>query len=211
VSRGAALNCAATAPSPPLSLTQLSAKSGYSPPFSASSGCLALVNATISGDVMQANLKTRADEKIEPTPEEVDLVAVEHICVLLEIAGRDRFSSEGLFRVMDDIERRCRDVNRTPLSKKSRDRMLTAIVQLEQAAIDNLAQYEQRYIAFGFEALANQVVLCAEPSTRTAKRSPDDVKDIHAYARMFRNNIHNVFLSEKISARAIRAHMAGAE
>jgi len=156
---------------------------------------------------MDATPKSHVGDDLEPTPDELDFISVLSTCELLELAGRGDFSSEALVNAMIYIEKRCRDTNRKPLSKKYRDRMLAAIVSVEQAAIDSLPDfYDRACIVSGFNALANQIALCAEPSSRTAKRSQDHVKDVFAYARIFRNNIHNITISNQICARAVRAH-----
>lgn len=159
------------------------------------------------GYAMRQDATSQADDTFVPTPREIDYAAALTICGLLELTSGDRFSALALLNAMTGIEKRYRNPNRVPLSKKIRDRMLRAIARLEQKAIDNLpGHYDQAYITSGFDALAHLVVMCAEPPSSSARRSADAVKDICAYARMFQNNIHNVAISEQICARAIRAH-----
>lgn len=149
-------------------------------------------------------LKSPAGQKFEPTPAEIDFSSAVNTCELLESAADKGFSADALFYAMKEIEKRARDKKRTPLTKDCRDRMLAAVMSLEQAAIDCLSEpCSEASITSGFEALTSQIHICGGSLDRKPNRSSDHLKDIFAYAKMFRNNIENVMLSGQVCARVI--------
>jgi hypothetical protein len=52
------------------------------------------------------------------------------------------------------------------------------------------------------QALAGQVMVWAETRERSTQRSRHALADLDAYARMFRNDLHNISMLEEIERRA---------
>src|SRR5258707_39596 len=62
--------------------------------------------------------------------------------------------------------------------------------------------YRREQIEAGMQALAGQVMLWAEPRERSTQRTRHALADLDAYARMFRNDLHNISLVGEIEQRA---------
>jgi hypothetical protein len=69
-----------------------------------------------------------------------------------------------------------------------RENLLPEVIRLQQ-------------IDAGMQALAGQVMLWAETRERSAQRTGHALADLDAYARMFRNDLHNISLREEIDRR----------
>jgi hypothetical protein len=102
-----------------------------------------------------------------------------------------------------------------PISNAQRDELLAAVVRAHLGAIEHLPKsYPRAQIDAGMQALAGQVMVWAETREKSALRKRHALIDIDAYARMFRNDMHNVSLLEEIERRAWerrRAHSAAAK
>lgn len=90
-----------------------------------------------------------------------------------------------------------------PISAAQRDELLTAVVRAQLRAIEHLpTSYRREQIAAGMQALAGQVMVWAETPERSSERRQHTLADLDAYARMFRNDLHNISLREEIDRRA---------
>jgi len=90
-----------------------------------------------------------------------------------------------------------------PISTAQRDELLTAVVRAQLGAITHLPEsYRREQIDAGMQALAGQVMLWAETRERSTERRQHAMSDLDAYARMFRNDLHNISLREEIDRRA---------
>jgi hypothetical protein len=79
----------------------------------------------------------------------------------------------------------------------------SALVRAQLGAIKHLPEsYRREQIDAGMQALAGQVMLWAETSERSSQRTRHALADLAAYARMFRNDLHNISLREEIDRRA---------
>jgi hypothetical protein len=84
-----------------------------------------------------------------------------------------------------------------------RDELLSAVVRAQLGAIKHLPKsYSRDQIDAGMQALAAQVMTWAETCERSTQRPQHVLSDIDAYARMFRNDLHNISLREEIDRRA---------
>jgi hypothetical protein len=90
-----------------------------------------------------------------------------------------------------------------PISIEQRDELLSVAGRAHLGAIRHLPEpYSREQIAVGMKALAGQVTMWAETRERSAQRPSHVRADINAYARMFRNDLHNISLVEEIDRRA---------
>lgn len=89
------------------------------------------------------------------------------------------------------------------ISSAQRDELLADIVRASITVPAHLPKsYSRDQIDAGMQALAGQVMIWAEPVQRTEQRSRHALCDLNAYARMFRNDLHNISLIEEIEQRA---------
>jgi hypothetical protein len=92
--------------------------------------------------------------------------------------------------------------NTGPISTVQRDDLLSAVVRAQLGAIKHLPKsYSRDQIDAGMQALAGQVMVWAETRERSTRRSRHALADLDAYARMFRNDLHNISLREEIDHR----------
>jgi hypothetical protein len=143
------------------------------------------------------------ETKIKPDQRSDDLDnsvwRVQHL--LVQVAQRE-FTAWALSSAMEIVARRCRaKVGR--ISAAQRDELLSAVVRAQLSAIEHLPpSYRREQIAAGMQALAGQVMLWAESREQPSQRSRHALADLDAYARMFRNDLHNISLREEIEHRA---------
>lgn len=89
-----------------------------------------------------------------------------------------------------------------PISTAQRDALLSAVVRAQLGAIKYLPKsYRRKQIAAGMQALAHQIMLWAETPERSLQRPQHVLSDIDAYARMFRNDLHNISLRDEMDRR----------
>jgi hypothetical protein len=89
-----------------------------------------------------------------------------------------------------------------PISTAQRDELLSAVARAHLGAIKHLPKsYRRDQIDAGMQALAGQVMVWAETRERSAQRPQHVLADLDAYARMFRNDLHNISLREEIDRR----------
>jgi hypothetical protein len=101
------------------------------------------------------------------------------------------------------VDAHCRDKRTGPISTAQRDELLSAVVRAQIAAIEQLPKsYSRDQIDAGMQALAGQVMIWAESHERSTQRTQHALADLKAYARMFRNDLHNICLSDEIKERA---------
>jgi hypothetical protein len=104
---------------------------------------------------------------------------------------------------MESVDLHYRKPNVQPISEAQRDELLTAVVRAQLGAIEHLPRsYRREQIDAGMQALAGQVMIWAETRERSSQRRQHALADLDAYARMFRNDLHNMCLSEEIGRRA---------
>jgi hypothetical protein len=157
---------------------------------------------------MQAAAKWIEDEDFignPPTCEENERAhRVQIICDLLAQAERgDETTAWALSSALDSIDARSRNPARIPITAGQREKLLMAVVRAHVTATEYLAPwFNQQQINRGMKALAGQVMLWAETGERSMLRGYGRVADVHAYARIFRNHMHNLSLAEEIAMRA---------
>jgi hypothetical protein len=89
------------------------------------------------------------------------------------------------------------------ISTAQRDALLLMVVRAQLNALELLpTSYRHEQIEAGMQALAGQVMVWAETRERSSRRRQDALADLDAYARMFRNDLHNISLHEEIERRA---------
>jgi hypothetical protein len=143
-------------------------------------------------------------EPERPTREESELdCRVDRVRYDLEQAARGDSTAWALSNAMESLDAHCRDTKDGPISAAQRDELLSAVIRAQLGAIKHLPKaYRRKQIATGMQALAGQVMLWAESRERSAQRSQHALADIDAYARMFRNDLHNISLRDEIDRRA---------
>jgi len=89
------------------------------------------------------------------------------------------------------------------ITAKQRDELLAGVIRAQLSAIENLpTSYRREQIDAGMQALAGQVMVWAETLERSTQRKQHALADLDAYARMFRNDLHNISLCQEIERRA---------
>jgi hypothetical protein len=133
-----------------------------------------------------------------------------HVQKLLDQAARGGDSTAWALSSAMEIVAGQQHARRCRISELQRDELLLAIVRAQLAAIEHLPEsYRREQIDIGMRAFAGHVMLWAETrerSTRSTRRSRDALADIDDYARMFRNDLHNIALREEIDLRAQQRH-----
>jgi hypothetical protein len=120
----------------------------------------------------------------------------------LKQAARGDHTAHALSNAAESIAAHYRDAA-GPISAAQRDELLTAIVRAQLGAIAHLpASYSRDQIDAGIQALAGQVMVWGETRERSTQRKQHVLSDLDAYARMFRNDMHNISLCEEIGRRA---------
>jgi hypothetical protein len=139
-----------------------------------------------------------------PSAEAIELDGtVEHIISLLNQAGRGEHTAWALSNAMASIMSRSGRRKGPRPSLTQRDRLLQAIGLAYLKANDILPPLCRRSrILGGLEALAGLVLWWAEGDEQRASWHPHAYVNLCAYARIFRNDLHNVSLAEEIEERA---------
>lgn len=120
----------------------------------------------------------------------------------LDRAGRGVDTAWNLSNVFETVELYFRGRSGR-ISSTQRDALLADIVRVSLKVPAHLPKsYNPDQIDAGMQALAGQVMIWAEPHQRTEQRSRHALCDLVAYARMFRNDMHNMSLIEEIEQRA---------
>jgi len=121
----------------------------------------------------------------------------------LKQAERGDFTAWALSNAMSTISTHYRDKTAGPISPARCDELLSAVIRAQLGAIKHLPEsYRREQIEAGMQALAGQVMVWAETSERSSRRRQDALADLDAYARMFRNDLHNISMLEEIGRRA---------
>lgn len=134
--------------------------------------------------------------------EEVVANVVEFIIGLLEQAARGQHTAWALSEAMASImARHARRADLRP-SHRQQDRLLAAINSVYLTAGRILPPLcRPSLIHTGMGALADIVAYCAADDEQRAAWNPDAYRDTFAYARIFRNMLHNISLAEEIEDR----------
>ena len=119
----------------------------------------------------------------------------------LEQAARGDHTAWALSNAMSSVAAHYRD-NTGPISMAQRDKLLSSVIRAQLGAIKHLPKsYSREQIDAGMQALAGQVMVWAETRERSTQRTQHALADLDAYARMFRNDLHNISLREEIDRR----------
>jgi hypothetical protein len=121
---------------------------------------------------------------------------------MLDQAARGVDVAWSLSNVFETVDRLFLKSN-SKITARQRDGLLSTHRSCSDGADEYLPQsYRRQQIEKGMKSLAAQVVIWAETPQRTAKRAQHSVTDTRAFARMFRNDLHNISLCEEIDQRA---------
>jgi hypothetical protein len=147
------------------------------------------------------------DEDFSPDPPAHEEIEFDHIIEfdisLLNQAARGEHLAWALSSVMSSIMTRYGRRNSPRPSHRQRDRLLAAITSAYLTADRTLPPLCRRSKIFaGMEALAGIVAYWAAEDEQRAASSRDTYNDMYAYARIFRNDLHNLSLAEEIEERA---------
>jgi signal transduction histidine kinase len=147
------------------------------------------------------------DEDFSPDPpswEEIEFdYTIESILGLLNQAARGENLAWALSSAMSSIMSRCGRRNAPRPNDRQRDRLLAAITAAYLTADRTLPPLSRRSRIFvGMEALAGIVAYWAAADEQRATWLRDAYSDMYAYARIFRNELHNLSLAEEIEERA---------
>jgi hypothetical protein len=139
-----------------------------------------------------------------PTPEEIEFDhIIEFDISLLNQAARGEHLAWALSGAMHSVMLRYGRRNGPRPSDRQRDRLLEAITSAYVTADRILPPLCKRSKIFaGLEALAGIVVYWAAGDEQRAAWPRDTYSDMCAYARIFRNELHNISLAEEIEERA---------
>lgn len=125
-----------------------------------------------------------------------------HVQHLLQQATQPEFTAWALSNAMEIVANHYQAKGER-ISPAQRDELLTAVVRAQLSAIAHLPpSYRCEQIDAGMQALAGQVMVWAETSERSSRRKRDALANLDAYARMFRNDLHNISMLEEIERRA---------
>jgi len=128
---------------------------------------------------------------------------VDGVCHDLEQAACGDFTAYELSNAMATIDARFRSKKTGPISTAQRDKLLSSVIRAQLGAIEHLPKsYNREQIDAGMQALAGQVMVWAEFHERSSQRTRHALSDLRAYARMFRNDLHNISLRQEIDRRA---------
>jgi hypothetical protein len=129
--------------------------------------------------------------------------SIDSVWCSLEQAARGDHTAWALSNAMESVAAHCCAAEAERISVSQRDELLLAVVRAQLGAIKYLPDsYSREQIDAGMQALAGQVMLWAETPERTTRRRQHALTDLNAYARMFRNDLHNISLREEIERRA---------
>jgi hypothetical protein len=146
---------------------------------------------------------------IEPDPPSHEEIVFDHIVEfdigLLNQAARGEHLAWALSSVISSIMARYGRRNAPRPSHCQRDRLLTAITSAYLTADRTLPPLCRRSkILDGMIGLAGIVAYWAAQDEQRADWPQDMYLDMCAYARIFRNELHNISLAEEIEERAER-------
>jgi hypothetical protein len=145
-----------------------------------------------------------------PTPEEIefDQIIESDICLFSQ-AARGEYLAWALSTAMSSVMSRCGRRNGLRPSERQRDRLLAAITSAYLTADRLLPPLCRRSrIFYGMEALAGIVIRWAQDDEQRASWPPHAYIDLNAYARILRNDLHNISLAEEIEERAEKRRSA---
>ena len=150
-----------------------------------------------------------ADEDFSPDPPTHEEIEFDHVIEfdisLLNQAARGEHLAWALSSAMSSIMSRYGRRNGPRPSDRQRDRLLAAITSAYLTADRTLPPLCRRSMIFaGMEALAGIVAYWVQDDEQRAAWPRDAYIDMHAYARIFRNELHNISLAEEIAERAHR-------
>lgn len=125
-----------------------------------------------------------------------------HVHHLLQQAAQRELTAWALSSAMEIVACHYR-AKGDRISVAQRDELLSSVVRAQLSAIEHLpASYRREQIDAGMQAFAGQVMVWAETRQRSTQRKQHALADLDAYARMFRNDLHNISLTEEIARRA---------
>lgn len=128
-------------------------------------------------------------------------VSVEMVAHHLNQAAIGCATAASLSEALYSVALRYRTTPR--ISNEQCDRLLCDVMLAHLGAICHLPRsYSRRQVEAGMQALATQIMVWAETPDVTARRRKHFVTDLDAWARMFRNDLHNMALLEEIEWRA---------
>ncbi|SHH20894.1 hypothetical protein [Bradyrhizobium erythrophlei] len=144
-----------------------------------------------------------SDPAQQTRPENALDLTVGGVLASLEQAARGDHTAWALSNAMESVEAHYRDAKTGPISTAQCDELLSAVIRAQLGAIKHLPEsYRREQIDAGMQALAGQVMLWAETRERSKQRTWHALADLGAYARMFRNDLHNISLVEEVERRA---------
>ena len=147
----------------------------------------------------EPNAKTERPARSE---DELDY-CVEGVCHDLEQAARGDHTAWALSNAMATVDAHHQNTKVGPISAVQRDKLLFSVIRAQLGAIEHLPKsYNRKQIDRGMQALAGQIMLWAETREESARRPPHVLADLRDYARMFRNDLHNISIREEIDRRA---------
>jgi hypothetical protein len=151
--------------------------------------------------------QTDYDDDFEPDPPTRDEIEfdgdIEHIICLLNQAARREHLAWALSGAMHSVMLRYGRRNSPRPSDQQRARLLEAIGSAYLTADRTLPPLCRRSKIFvGMEALAGIIVYWASDDEQRVAWPRDAYLDMCAYARIFRNELHNISLAEEIEDRA---------
>jgi hypothetical protein len=153
------------------------------------------------------------DEDFSPDPPTHEEIEFDHVIEfdisLLNQAARGEHLAWALSTAMSSIMTRYRRRNGLRPTDRQRDRLLEAITSAYLTADRMLPPLCRRSMIFtGMEALAGIVAYWAAEDEQRAAWPRDAYSDMCAYARIFRNQLHNISLAEEIEERAEKRRSA---
>ncbi|QRM35766.1 hypothetical protein [Microvirga sp. VF16] len=153
------------------------------------------------------NSDLRGDEGVDfdpPTPEEVAFDdVVENVIYLFQQVSRSQETASALSEAMYSLDLQMSRRGMYRPSRAQRDRLLVAAVEAYAAAMRRLPDECPRVsIVTGVSVLLGLICYRAADDANRAARSPDFLPNMKAFARMFRNELHNLCLAEEMSTRA---------
>ena len=147
------------------------------------------------------------DEEFSPDPPTQEEIELDHVIEsdisLLNQAARGEHLAWALSSAMSSIMSRCARRSALKPSDRQLERLLAAITSAYLTADRTLPPLCRRSKIFaGMEALAGIVAYWAADDEQRAAWPWDLYIDMCAYARILRNEFHNISLAEEIAERA---------
>jgi hypothetical protein len=151
--------------------------------------------ARASGPSFHTEQQTRAESDLD--------YRVHRVCCDLEQAARGDHTAWALSNAMASVDAHHQSTKTGPITPAQRDKLLLSVIRAQLGAIEHLPKsYSRKQIDRGMQALAGQIMLWAETCEESARRPPHVLADLRDYARMFRNDMHNISLRDEINRRA---------